>query len=88
MSCSNSNLSLDNKPIKDDTIDLNNCKLINIGCDQIFSFGSDQEIIVKEEEITESKEEEEEDDFKEELIKVLKEISKILYHIRTEIANK
>ena len=53
-----------------DTLDLNNCRVYNIGSEQeINLFG-------------------EENDFKKELIKVLKEISKRLYDIGVDIANK
>ena len=53
-----------------DTLDLNNCRVFNIGSEQeINLFG-------------------EENDFKKELIKVLKEISKRLYDIGVDIANK
>ena len=53
-----------------DTLDLNNCRVFNIGSKQeINLFG-------------------EENDFKKELIKVLKEISKRLYDIGVDIANK
>ena len=64
----------------DDTFNLNNCRVFNIGCEQINNLGSEQEITLCSEE--------EDNDFKKELIEVLKEISKSLYHIRTEIANK
>ena len=53
-----------------DILDLNNCRVFNIGSEQeINLFG-------------------EENDFKKELIKVLKEISKRLYDIGVDIANK
>ena len=53
-----------------DTLDLNNCRVFNIGNEQeINLFG-------------------EENNFKKELIKVLKEISKRLYDIGVDIANK
>ena len=64
-----------------DTLDLNNCRVFNIGCEQINNLGSEQEINL-------FGEEEEENDFKKELIEVLKEISKRLYSIEVEIANK
>ena len=63
----------------DDTIDLNNCRVFNLGCEQINNLGSGQEITLCREE---------DNDFKKELLEVLKEISKSLYYIRTEIANK
>ena len=63
----------------DDTLDLNNCRVFNIGCEQINNLGSEQEINLFGEE---------ENDFKKELIKVLKEISKRLYDIGVDIANK
>ena len=55
-----------------DTLDLNNCRVFN-------NLGSEQEINLFREE---------ENDFKKELIEVLKEISKRLYAIEVEIANK
>ena len=61
-----------------DTLDLNNCRVFNIGCEQINNLGSEQEINLFGEE----------NDFKKELIKVLKEISKRLYDIGVDIANK
>ena len=63
-----------------DTLDLNNCRVFNIGCEQINNLGSEQEINLFGEE--------EENDFKKELLEVLKEISKRLYAIEVEIANK
>ena len=63
----------------DDNIDLNNCRLFNLGCENYINLGSDQEIILGSEE---------DNDFKKELIKVLKEISKRLYDIGVDIANK
>ena len=62
-----------------DTLDLKNCRVFNIGCEQINNLGSEQEINLFGEE---------ENDFKKELIKVLKEISKRLYDIGVDIANK
>ena len=62
-----------------DTLDLNNCRVFNIGCEKINNLGSEQEIYLFGEE---------ENDFKKELIKVLKEISKRLYDIGVDIANK
>ena len=62
-----------------DTLDLNNCRVFNIGCEQINNLGSEQEINLFGEEAN---------DFKKELIKVLKEISKRLYDIGVDIANK
>ena len=62
-----------------DTLDLNNCRVLNIGCEQINNLGSEQEINLFGEE---------ENDFKKEIIKVLKEISKRLYDIGVDIANK
>ena len=64
----------------DDTIDLNNCRVFNLGCEQINNLGSGQEITLCREE--------EENDFKKELIEVLKEISERLYAIEVVIANK
>ena len=64
----------------DDTIDLNNCRVFNLGCEQIKNLGSGQEITLCREE--------EDNDFKKELIEVLKEISERLYAIEVVIANK
>ena len=63
----------------DDTIDLNNCRVFNLGCEQINNLGSGQEITLCREE---------DNDFKKELLEVLKEISERLYAIGVEIANK
>ena len=64
----------------DDTVDFNNCRVLNIGCEQVNNFGSSQEINLVSEE--------EQNDFKKKLIEVLKEISKKLYDIDVSIANK
>ena len=61
-----------------DTLDLNNCRVFNIGWEQINNLGSEQEINLFGEE----------NDFKKDFIKVLKEISKRLYDIGVDIANK
>ena len=60
------------------TLDLNNYRILNIGSEKINNLGSEQEINLFGEE----------NDFKKELIKVLKEISKRLYDIGVDIANK